>query len=123
MPLQAALLLPLAIAGWHWLRTRSMVYTLSDQRMKFQRGVLTHVTDNVELYRIKDYHLTQTFMQRLLGVGTIALRTTTDSAPSVILAGMNDSRAWWERIRALVEARRDAKGVREIDMNAEPGPH
>ncbi len=122
-PLLALLLLPAVVALWRWFKTRSLVYTLTDQRMKVQRGVLTHVIDNVELYRIKDYHLTQSFTQRLLGVGTIVLRTTTDSAPQVVLAGMNDSAALWERIRALVEARRDAKGVREIDMNAEPGPH
>lgn len=122
-PLLVMLLLPIAIAGWRWLMTNSLVYTLTDQRMTLQRGVFTHVTDNVELYRIKDYHLTQTLMQRMLGTGTIVLRTTTDSAPQVMLDGMNDSAALWERIRALVEARRDAKGVREIDMNAEPGPH
>jgi membrane protein YdbS with pleckstrin-like domain len=119
----ALLLLPIAVAIWHWLMTRSRVYTLTDQRLKIQRGVLTHVTDNVELYRVKDSHFTQTFMQRMLGIGTILLRTTQDNSPQVVLDGMNDPSTLWERIRALVEARRDAKGVREIDMNAEPGPH
>ncbi len=121
--LYVLLLLPIVLAGWHWLMTNSRVYTLTDQRMKIQRGVLTHVTDNVELYRVKDSHFTQTFVQRLLGIGTIVLRTTQDNSPQVMLDGMNDPSALWERIRALVEARRDAKGVREIDMNAEPGPH
>jgi hypothetical protein len=37
--------------------------------------------------------------------------------------GMNAPEPLWNQIRTLVEARRDAKGVREIDMNAEPGPH
>ncbi len=119
----ALLLLPAGIAIWRWLATASMQYTLTDQRLKMRRGVLARVTDDVELYRVKDSHYTQSFVQRLLGIGTIALRTTDDSSPYVALNGMSDPEPLWERIRALVEARRDAKGVREIDMNAEPGPH
>lgn len=118
-PLLALLLLPIAVAGWRWLITRSTHYTLTDQRLKTRRGVFGRVTDDLELYRVKDSHFTQPFLQRLLGIGTITLRTTDASTPLVILHGMADPEALWERIRALVETRRDAKGVREIDMNAE----
>ncbi len=119
----ALLLLPLGVAGWRWIKTSNTVYTLTDQRLKMRRGVFNRVTDDIELYRVKDSHFTQPFLQRMLGIGTITLRTTDDSSPHVVLDGMNDPEPLWERIRALVEARRDAKGVREIDMNAEPGPH
>jgi uncharacterized membrane protein YdbT with pleckstrin-like domain len=122
-PMLALLLLPAGVAIWRWITTRSLVYTLTDQRLKMRRGVFSRVTDDIELYRVKDSHFTQPFLQRMLGIGTITLRTTDDSSPHVVLDGMNDPEPLWERIRALVEARRDAKGVREIDMNAEPGPH
>ena len=118
-PLLALLLLPIAIAGWRWLVTHSTQYTLTDQRLKTRRGVFGRVTDDLELYRVKDSHFTQTFLQRLLGIGTITLRTTDASTPIVLLPGMNAPEALWERIRALVETRRDAKGVREVDINAE----
>ncbi len=117
--LLVALLLPAAIAGWRWLVTRSLQYTLTDQRLKTRRGVLNRVTDDIELYRVKDSHFTQPFMQRILGIGTITLRTTDATTPIVRLVGMNAPEPLWERMRALVEARRDAKGVREIDMNSE----
>jgi uncharacterized membrane protein YdbT with pleckstrin-like domain len=123
MPLLALLLLPAGIALWRWLLTASMQYTLTDQRLKTRHGVFGRVTDDIELYRVKDSHFTQSFVQRLLGIGTITLRTTDDSSPHVVLNGMGNPEPLWEQIRALVEARRDAKGVREIDMNAEPGPH
>ena len=118
-PLLALLLLPAAVAGWRWLVTRSTQYTLTDQRLKTRRGVFGRVTDDLELYRVKDSHFTQPFLQRLLGIGTITLRTTDASAPLITLPGMADPEALWERIRALVETRRDAKGVREVDINAE----
>ena len=60
-----ALLLPIGIAGWRWLSTRSTVYTLTDQRLKMRRGVFSRVTDDIELYRVKDSHFTQPFMQRV----------------------------------------------------------
>ncbi len=119
----AMLLLPAGIAVWRWLVTASLQYTLTDQRLKLRRGVFARTTDDLELYRVKDSRYTQSFMERLLGIGEITLRTTDDSSPHVVLEGMNAPEPLWERIRALVEARRDAKGVREIDMNAEPGPH
>ena len=122
-PVLSLLLLPAGIATWRWLVTSNMQYTLTDQRLKTRHGVFARITDDIELYRVKDSHYTQSFVQRLLGIGTIALRTTDDSSPHVVLDGMCDPEPLWERIRALVEARRDAKGVREIDMNAEPGPH
>jgi len=117
------LLLPVGIAIGRWLVTASLQYTLTDQRMILRRGVFSRSTDYVELYRVKDSHFTQTFIERLLGLGTIRLRTTQDSLPVVDLSGMNGPESLWNQIRTLVEARRDAKGVREIDMNAEPGPH
>ena len=119
----ALLLLPIGIATWRWLVTAGMQYTLTDQRLILRRGVLSRSTDFVELYRVKDSHFTQSFVERVLGLGTIRLRTTQDSAPVVDLGGMNAPEPLWNQIRTLVETRRDAKGVREIDMNAEPGPH
>ncbi|MEO5596452.1 MAG: PH domain-containing protein [Lysobacteraceae bacterium] len=115
----ALLVLPAAVAAWRWLVTRNLQYTLTDQRLKTRRGVFNRVTDDIELYRVKDSHFTQPFLQRMLGIGTITLRTTDVTTPIVRLVGMDAPEPLWERMRALVEARRDAKGVREIDMNAE----
>ena len=114
-------LLPVGVALWRWLVTMSTRYTLTDQRLILRRGVLGRTTDYVELYRVKDSHYAQSFFERLLGLGTITLRTTQDSAPLVLLAGMSGPESLWNQIRGLVEARRDAKGVREVDMNTETG--
>ena len=115
------LLLPSGIAGWRWLGTANMQYTLTDQRLILRRGVFGRSTDYVELYRVKDTHYTQSFFERLLGLGTIRLHTTQDNAPLIQMDGMRDPEALWNRIRDLVEARRIARGVREIDMNSETG--
>jgi len=117
----ALIVLPLAVAAARFLRTRFERITLTDQRLILRRGILNRSTDYVELYRIKDSHFTQPIAERVLGLGTIRLRTTQDSAPVVELTGMRSPEPLWNQIRTLVEARRDAKGVREIDMNTETG--
>ncbi len=117
----ALLLLPAGVAGQRWLQTHFERISLTDQRLILRRGILSRSTDYVELYRIKDSHFTQGLVERMLGLGTLRLRTTQDSAPNVVLSGMRDPESLWNQIRALVEARRDAKGVREIDMNTEAG--
>ena len=120
LPLLLALA-PLVAALHRYLQTHFERISLTDQRLILRRGILSRTTDYVELYRIKDSHFTQPFVERLLGLGTIRLRTTQDSAPLVELSGMRAPEPLWNQIRALVEARRDAKGVREIDMNTEAG--
>jgi len=117
-----ALALPLIAAFWRWLTIRSTVYTITDQRLKTRRGVLSRVIDDIELYRVKDSHFTQSVGQRMLGIGDITLRTTDASTPLIVLPGLAQPEPRWEQIRALVEARRDAKGVREVDMNREVAP-
>ncbi|HTD28799.1 MAG TPA: PH domain-containing protein, partial [Xanthomonadaceae bacterium] len=79
---------PVFVAARSYLRTSNDRITLTDQRLILRRGILSRTTDYVELYRIKDSHFTQPFTERLLGLGTIRLRTTQDSAPLVELHGM-----------------------------------
>ena len=44
------LLIPIPFALWKWLETRSTVYTLTDQRLKFTRGVFSKTTEDLELF-------------------------------------------------------------------------
>jgi len=113
------LLLPIPFAVWKWLEVRNTIYSLTDQRLKFTRGVFTKLTDDLELYRVKDTHFQQTFWQRMVGIGDIVLSTSDTTTPVVVLAAIHDAEAVRERVRALVEQRRDAKRVRELDVGHE----
>ena len=117
--LSCLLVLPIPVAIWKWLDTRNTVYTLTDQRLKFTRGVLSRATDDLELYRVRDTGFQQGFIERLLDLGDIVLYTTDASTPTVTLSFINDADGVREKIRRLVEARRDAKRVRSLDMGNE----
>ncbi len=109
------LLVPIPFAVWKWLETRNTIYSLSDQRLKFTRGVLTKTTEDLELYRVRDTKFEQGFFERMVGLGRIQLFTTDESSPSIVLPYIQDAEAVREQIRGLVEARRDAKRVRYLD--------
>ena len=109
------LLIPIPVAIWKWLETRNTTYTLSDQRLKFTRGVFTKTTEDLELYRVRDTKFEQSFFERMVGLGKIELFTTDETSPTIHLPYIADAEAVREKIRGLVEARRDAKRVRYLD--------
>lgn len=113
--LSCLLLIPIPWAFWKWLETRNVLYTLTDQRLKFTRGVLTKVTEDLELYRVRDTKFEQRLFERMLGLGRIHLFTTDETSPEVELPFIKDAESVREKIRGLVEARRDAKRVRYLD--------
>ena len=113
--LACLLVLPIPFALWKWLDTRHTVFTLTDQRLKFTRGVLSRTTEDLELYRVRDTRFEQGFFERMLGLGRIRLYTTDETSPEIVLPFIADAEGVRERIRALVEARRDAKRVRYLD--------
>ena len=113
--LLSLLLIPIPIAIWKWLETRNTVYTLTDQRLKFTRGVFSKTTEDLELYRVRDTKFQQSFFERLVGLGEIELFTTDETSPTIRLPYIARAESVREQIRGLVEARRDAKRVRYLD--------
>lgn len=114
--LSCLLVLPIPYAIWKWLETRNTVYTLTDQRLQFTRGVLSKATEDLELYRVRDTKFHQGFIERLLDLGDIVLYTTDASTPVIALSFIHDADGVREIVRRLVEARRDAKRVRSLDI-------
>ena len=109
------LLIPIPWALWKWLETRNTRYTLTDERLKFTRGVLSKTTEDLELYRVRDTKFQQSFWERLVGLGEIELYTTDETTSTIRLPYIRDAEAVREKMRGLVEARRDAKRVRYLD--------
>lgn len=120
--LACLLVIPIPYAIYRWLDTRTQVYTLTDQRLKTTRGILSKVTEDLELYRVRDTRLQQTLWQRLFGLGEVVLTTTDATTPEVHLRWLPQAESLREKIRALVEARREAKGVRTLEGGHEVVP-
>jgi uncharacterized membrane protein YdbT with pleckstrin-like domain len=112
----ALALIPFGVAIARYLQTRFWRYELTSERLRIRRGVLSRRTDEVELYRVKDYVLSEPFALRMFGLGDIALTTTDDANRSVLLKAVHRPAALRDEIRKHVEVRRQAKGVRITEM-------
>ena len=54
-------------------------YSLSEDRLFYERGLLNLKADEVLLYRVQDLELTMTLGQRIFGVGTVCVHSSDKS--------------------------------------------
>lgn len=110
------LVFPLLIMLWKWLAVKNTKYELTTERIRTRHGILNKKTDELELYRVRDYKLDQPFFLRMFSLGNIVLETSDRSHPTVILTAIPNGEQLREQLRTYVEACRTKKGVREVDF-------
>lgn len=110
------LVFPPLIMLWKWLEIKNVKYELTNQRLKVRRGILSKKTDELELYRIKDYQIDEPFFLRLFSLSNIILSTSDRSHPTVHITAIKNAEEIRETIRSHVEELRDRKRVREVDF-------
>jgi membrane protein YdbS with pleckstrin-like domain len=116
-PLVVLLVLaPLLYAGWVWLANRSRVYEITSERIRVRQGILTHKTEELELYRVEDMTVVEPFFYRVFGVGNIVLTTNDSSNPTLTLEALRGLAQVREELRQAVEDRREKKRVRVTEI-------
>ena len=110
------LVIPLLIILWKWLTIKYTKYELTTQRLRTRYGILNKKTDELELYRVRDYKLVQPFFLRIFSLSNIVLETSDKSHPQVILQAIPNGEQLREKLRTHVEECRMKKRVREVDF-------
>lgn len=110
----AIVAIPYAI--WIWLVVKNTRYELTTQRLKLHSGVLNKITEELELYRVTDSRFEQPFFLRLFSLGNVVLISSDDTTPTTRLRAIAEGGPLREKIRTLVEARRDQKRVRVAEF-------
>ena len=106
----------IAFFGLPWSFTR---YYLTGEKLVMVKGLFNTREDEVKLYRVTDFALTRKFWQKLFGLGTLEVKSSDKTCPSLNLINIKKSGAVKELISKLVEEERDRKRVtgREIINN------
>jgi uncharacterized membrane protein YdbT with pleckstrin-like domain len=115
LALSAAALL---IVAFVWLGNIAATYEFSTDRLIIRRGILMKSIDEVELYRVKDVRLDFSLINQIAGIGTICVTSsdeTTRQAP-LLLRHVARAEQRREQLRTLVDAARQRRRVREVDM-------
>ena len=100
---------------WKFMAVRCIRYTLTEERLTDQSGVLNRITDSLELYRVKDTQVLEPIWLRLFGLGDVRVESTDRTTPTVILRAIHKPKEAAMIIRDRVEEMRVRKGVREFD--------
>lgn len=102
--------------GWIWLRTRTTRYELTNQRLRLREGILAKTTDDLELYRVKDWTLHEPLLYRIFNLGTLHIITSDQTTPELTLPALPNAHEVREQLRTSVEFMRQHRKVREIDF-------
>jgi uncharacterized membrane protein YdbT with pleckstrin-like domain len=79
-----ALVLFLWLSFWPWLIWRTTHYVFTNERIIFQFGVFSRDRRDIPLMRVNDHSMNQTFIERLLGCGTLTIESAGERGQSVL---------------------------------------
>jgi hypothetical protein len=105
------------VAIWKHILLKTTHITLTNQRLKIRSGLLNKKMEEIELYRVKDWTHSEPLMQRMLGFGSVTVVSSDRTAPEVTYQWLKDAKGFSEKLRNAVEAVRDRKRVRAIEMD------
>lgn len=110
----AAGVLSLVLVGLVWLgilhwKRKSLRYKITDRTIDYEAGLLTRRIETLQLWRVLDIDLRQTFMQRLLDVAEIRVFTKDASDPELVIRGLPASRDLFEALKNAAELARQQR--------------
>ena len=91
-------------------------YSLSNDRLFLETGLLNTKCDEVLLYRVRDISLNITLGQRIFGVGTVTVLSSDKSLPKLELKNVKQPRAVKELIHQTVEEMKIARRMRTTEI-------
>jgi uncharacterized membrane protein YdbT with pleckstrin-like domain len=113
----AGLAIPALWALSRWIATRSHVYEITSERIRVSSGLLSRLTTEMELYRVRDYTIAEPFWLRLVGCGNIILQTADRTNPQLVIHAVPRVNALKDQIRTHTERMRQVRGVRDLEID------
>lgn len=99
----------------YWLRSLSTTYTITSQRVRIERGLLSRVQDNLELFRVDHFDLLKPLGMRLLGQCRLHLRSSDPDMAAVDLYGIPGLEALADTLRECSLRERTRRRVMPIE--------
>lgn len=114
--------LALLIVLFRWLEVMGSLYQITPERLIVKRGIFLKSIDEVELYRIKDIRMDFSLLNQWAGIGTISMISSDETTRTgeLVLRNVPKAQSRREELRSLVDAARQRRGVREMDMFRDP---
>ncbi len=112
-----ALVIPVGVILSRWWQTRSQVYEITTERIRIITGIFSRRTNELELYRVRDYTVDEPFWQRLVGRGNLIIESADRNTPLLVIHAVPDVAALKDQVRTHTERMRQLRGVRDFEIN------
>lgn len=91
-------------------------YSLSEDRLFRETGLLNLNEEEVLLYRVRDVSLSRSLWQRIFGVGTITVHSSDKISPTLEVINVKDSKSVKELIFTNVEKAKEERRMRATEL-------
>lgn len=95
-------------------------YSMSDDRIFCQKGLLNMRFEEILLYRVRDISMKITLGQRIFGVGSILLQSSDKTAPVLEIKNVKNPRQVKEMIHQQVEQVKEQRRMRFGEVLEDP---
>ena len=100
-----------------WLKRISTRYSITDRRLRIQRGIISRNVEEARLDRVQNVNVRQGVLERILQVGTVDFDTASNRADDTFqFRGI----AQPEQITRLVDQAHEANEARTRQQGAQP---
>jgi len=107
------------LALWPYLKWRTTHYVFTNERVLLQTGVFSRNRRDIPVNRINDHSMSQTFLERILGCGTLTIESAGERGQSILKEIPHVERVQTS-LYEIVEADRDSHSYDDDERPAQP---
>jgi membrane protein YdbS with pleckstrin-like domain len=96
---------------YFYLKSRSVHYQITTQRIKLERGLLSKIQENLEMFRIDHFELRKPLGKRLLGQASLHLFSSDAELQNFSIYGLPDIESLAETLRECQLRERARRGL------------
>lgn len=110
-----ALLAVVVFTFWPWIVWRTTHYVFTNERVLLQSGVFSRDRRDIPMARVNDHSMSQTFIERILGCGTLTIESAGERGQSQLsdIPGVEKVQT---TLYELVEADRDKHSLGDDEL-------
>jgi uncharacterized membrane protein YdbT with pleckstrin-like domain len=100
-----------------YLKVSTTKYVLTSERLRVTTGILSTITEDLELRRVRDSIILRPFWARLAGLGDVQILSADASTPRVVLHAIRDPDGVQTKIRSIVQTQWQKFNVRQMEID------
>jgi uncharacterized membrane protein YdbT with pleckstrin-like domain len=100
-----------------YLKLSTTKYVLTTERLRVTTGILSTVTHDLELRRVRDSIILRPFWARIMGLGDIQILSADASTPRMVLHAIRDPDGVQSKLRSIVQAQYARFGIRQMEID------